>query len=120
MPRQKNDGKGRLGGRTKGTPNKEKPLKMILRSHSIDYFTQTLDEVDNDGNPTGRVVSQFDLDMARCRPAERVKYEVDILKFHTPQMQATSVDVTASDATQTLSQRLNALANGEELPEDDE
>jgi len=120
MARLKNDGRGKSGGRTKGTPNKDKPLKIILRSHSLDYFTQSLDEVDGDGMPTGRMVSQFDIDMARCKPAERVKYEVDILKFHTPQMQATSVDVSSNDITQTLSQRLTALANGEELPDEEE
>ena len=38
MARQKNDGRGRLGGRAKGTPNKENPLKGYLRAHSLAYF----------------------------------------------------------------------------------
>ena len=29
----------KFGGRTKGTPNKDKPLKVFLREHSTDYFT---------------------------------------------------------------------------------
>lgn len=38
MARQKNDGRGRLGGRAKGTPNKDNPLKGYLRAHSLAYF----------------------------------------------------------------------------------
>ena len=53
MPRQKNDGRGRLGGRTAGTPNKDKPLKTFLREHSLLYFTPDPE--------TGR--SQYDLSL---------------------------------------------------------
>ena len=46
MPRNKDDGRGRLGGRQPGTPNKDKPLKTFLRQHSQNYFETniTVDE----------------------------------------------------------------------------
>lgn len=69
MPRKKGDGRGRLGGRTAGTPNKDKPLKTFLRQHSIDYFTPTIEEDDDKGEKTGRTLSQFDIDCMALDPA---------------------------------------------------
>lgn len=121
MPRQKGDGKGRNGGgRQKGTPNKEKPLKARLREHSLAYFTPSIEEKDKKGRPTGQLVSQFDLDMAALDPDGRVDAEIKLLKFHTPQMQSTSVDVTVADQNQTLSERLARLAAGEDIAAPDE
>lgn len=104
MARQKNDGKGRLGGRSKGTPNKNKPLKTFLRSHSLFYFT-----------PDEKTMrSEFDNDILSLKPQERVNAELQLLKFHTPQMQATAIDMNVNDEKQTLVQRLSQLAAEEE------
>lgn len=100
MGRQKNDGRGRIGGRTAGTPNKEKPLKTFLRSHSLAYFIP--DE------KTGR--SLYDNDIMQLEPKERVSAELALLKFHTPLMQATAVDMSLSDSSHTLTDRLTELA----------
>lgn len=116
MPRQKGDGRGRLGGRQAGTPNKDKPLKTYLRQHSLEYFTPRIPETDDSGTPTGRLISQYDIDIAALDPATRVDAEVKLLKFHTPQMQSTSVDMTIVDDNRTLSQRLAALAAGQDIP----
>ena len=119
MPRKKGDGRGRLGGRAAGTPNKDKPLKTFLRQHSLLYFTPCYEEMGEDGKPTGKMISQFDIDMACLDPVERADAEIKLLKFHTPQMQATSVDMNIVEDNRTLSERLAKLASGENItPED--
>lgn len=115
MPRKAGDGRGRLGGRTAGTPNKEKPLKTYLRQHSLDYFTPRIEEKDKSGKKTGRMISQFDMDISCLDPASRADAEIKILKFHTPQMQSTSVDMTIVDDNKTLSERLARLAAGDDV-----
>lgn len=115
MPRKKGDGRGRLGGRAAGTPNKDKPLKVFLRQHSLSYFTPDKDEIGDNGKPTGRKVSQFDIDIANLDPVDRADAEIKLLKFHTPQMQSTSVDMTIVDDNRTLSERLARLAAGEDI-----
>ena len=116
MPRQKGDGRGRLGGRQAGTPNKDKPLKNFLRQHSIDYFTPSIEQTDDNGNKTGKLISQFDIDCSCLDTASRVDAELKLLKFHTPQMQSTSVDMTIVDDNHTISERIARLAAGEDIP----
>lgn len=118
MGRKKGDGRGRLGGRAKGTPNKEKPLKTFLREHSIAYFTPNIPEKDEKGKLTGNFISQFDIDIASLEPVARADAELKLLKYHTPQMQATAVDMTIADEKQTLTERLALLAAGEEITAD--
>lgn len=115
MPRKSGDGRGRLGGRAAGTPNKDKPLKTFLRQHSLEYFTPSIEEKDNKGKPTGRIISQFDVDCKKLDPESRVDSEIKLLKFHTPQMQSTSVDMTIVDDNKTLSERIALLAAGKEI-----
>lgn len=118
MPRKKGDGRGRLGGRAPGTPNKDKPLKTFLRQHSVEYFTPSIKEKDERGKPTGRILSQFDIDMEALDPASRADAELKLLKFHTPQMQSTSVDVSVADMNMTLTQRLARLTSGKDIAAD--
>lgn len=115
MPRKAGDGRGRLGGRQPGTPNKDKPLKVFLRQHSVDYFTPSIEEKDDKGKSTGRFVSQYDIDIKALDPESRVDAELKLLKFHTPQMQSTTVDMTVASENQTLVERLARLSNGEEI-----
>jgi len=115
MPRTKGDGRGRLGGRAAGTPNKDKPLKVFLREHSINYFTPNVELKDDKGQPTGKIVSQFDLDIMCLDPVDRADAEIKLLKFHTPQMQSTSVDVTNASVNITLAERIARLSRGEDL-----
>lgn len=116
MPRKSGDGRGRLGGRAAGTPNKDKPLKTFLRQHSVEYFTPSIEEIDDKGKPTGRLISQFDLDISSLDPISRTDAEIKLLKFHTPQMQSTSVDMTIAEGNKTLSERIALLASGKEIP----
>lgn len=116
MPRKKGDGRGRLGGRAAGTPNRDKPLKTFLRQHSQEYFTPSIDEIDKEtGKPTGNILSPFDIDLMKLAADERVEAELKLLRFHTPMMQATSVDLTLTDRNLTFVQRLQRLANGEDI-----
>ncbi len=104
MPRQKGDGRGRLGGRAAGTPNKDKPLKTFLREHSLSYFTPDTE--------TG--LSQYDMDIAALDPKDRVDAELKLLNYHTAKMQSTTVDMAVTDDKQTLSQRLEKMAEENE------
>jgi len=125
MGRQKGDGRGRLGGRKAGTPNKNNPLKQLLHNHSVDYFTpsvkaETVDFIKDDNGKTrkeyvGKVLSQYDLDCIQMKPSERAKLEVEILAYHTPKMQAISADMSVRDANRTITAVLTSLARGEEV-----
>ena len=108
--RQAGDGRGRLGGRQKGTPNKEdQPLKAVLHQKSEAYFTVP---VDDEGN------TQFDLDMREMEPAVRAKLQMDMLQYHTPKMQSVSADMNVKDVNKTYTDRLARLARGEDIPND--
>lgn len=120
MARPRNDGRGRIGGRVKGTPNKNQTLKIFLRAHSQDYFTPSIEELDENGKPTGNIVSQFDLDVRNMKTTDRVNAELQLLKYHTPQMQSTNVDLGLKEGENTLNQRLYKLANGEDVAQPDE
>ena len=77
MPRQKNDGRGRLGGRAKGTPNK---VTTDLKT----WIASILD----DGR--GRFVE----DLGALQPIERVKIYVTLLNYVIPKQQAVEANVT--------------------------
>lgn len=123
----------KTGGRQKGTPNKPNPLKEHLRSHSTAYFEpkpqinlngsprtvdlkdrdgiiyKTITLVDPDGNPL--VMSDFDVDLMMMEPKDRATIEEKLLRYHTPQMQSVSAEVSMSaDINTTMEQRLKDLA----------
>lgn len=124
--------KGRkTGGRQKGTPNKENPLKGYLRAHSLAYFEprvqtnadgtpRTIEYRDKDGivvsaialadaegNP--REMSDFDVDMMILGANERVNAELRLLEFHTPKMKAVEVDMDVHGSVTTIEDRLRQL-----------
>lgn len=123
----------KTGGRQKGTPNKPNPLKEHLRAASTAYFEpkpqantdgspriielrtkegevySTVTLADADGNPL--VISDFDIDMMMMEPMDRAIIQVKLLRYHTPQMQSVSAEVSVSgDVTATIEQRLAQLA----------
>ena len=125
--RKVNDGRGRLGGRKAGTPNQDKPLKVFLREHSLEYFTPNINPRDLGEDfmvlverYPGKLFSQYEIDLLGMKPTDRVKAEIDLLKFHTPQMQATAVDMSVTEQNKTLSQRLTRLAKGENISSNEE
>ena len=119
-------GEERKGGRQKGTPNKHKGLKAILAERSEDYFAKTLpveEVIIADPKKRAAFISahagesftQFEVDMIFAGTAARIKTQTDLLKFHTPQMQATAIDLQAHQVNVTLTERLAALSEGKEI-----
>ena len=123
----------KTGGRQKGTPNKPNPLKEQLRANSVAYFEpkpqtnmdgsprtiefrdkegvvyNTVVLADADGNPL--VISDFDIDMMMMEPKDRATIQEKLLRYHTPQMQSVSAEVSlAGEITTTIEQRLKDLA----------
>lgn len=127
--------KGRkTGGRQKGTPNKPNPLKEHLRAHSAAYFEpkpqtnpdgspreiefrdkdgipyNTLKLADADGRPL--VISDFEIDLMMMDAKDRAAIQEKLLRYHTPQMQSVSAEVSLSgDVSTTIEARLKQLAD---------
>lgn len=106
----------KTGGRQKGTPNKPNPLKEHLRAQSTAYFEPniTVDDVETATMlhaAIGDKVSRFDLDMAMMEPKDRAAIQERLLRYHTPQMQSVSAEVSLSgEVTATIEERLARLA----------
>lgn len=61
--------------------------------------------------PMGALVSRFDLDMACMEPKDRAAIQEKLLRYHTPQMQSVSAEVSLSDdTTMSIAERLAKLA----------
>ena len=124
----------KTGGRQKGTPNKPNPLKEQLRAHSTAYFEpkpqtnaygtpRKIDFRDKEGvifntvvlaDPDGKplVMSDFEIDMMMMEPKDRATIQEKLLRYHTPQMQSVSAEVSLSgEITTTIEQRLKDLAD---------
>jgi hypothetical protein len=106
----------KTGGRQKGTPNRPNPLKELLRSQSTAYFEPRIVVKDVElaqtlGVHVGESVSQFDVDMSLMEPKDRATIQEKLLRYHTPQMQSVSAEVSLSgDITTTIEDRLAQLA----------
>lgn len=77
MPRTKNDGRGRLGGRAKGTPNK-------TTSTVKEWLTQLVD--------ANR--KRIEKDLKNMDAAERVRLFAQLLNYIVPKQQAVSVEAS--------------------------
>ena len=71
--RKKNDGKGRMGGRKAGTPNK-------VTGTVKEWIASIID-----GNR-----KQFEDDLEKLEPGERVRIISNLLQYVTPKMQSSS------------------------------
>lgn len=106
----------KTGGRKKGTPNKENPLKGFIRAHSLSYFEPK--NVKFNGKAT--IMSDFELDMAELAPDDRVNAELRLLEFHTPKMKAIDMDVNANVNVLTIEDKLRALCGKDEENDNDD
>lgn len=97
----------KTGGRQKGTPNKDNPLKDYLRAHSAKFF-EPKEQVDPD---TGCkcIASDFDMAMAALAPDDRVAAELKLLEFHTPKMKAVDIDMSVRATVRTIEDTLKDL-----------
>lgn len=79
MARQKNDGRGRIGGRSKGTPNK-------VTSTVKDWISQLID--DNR--------SQIEKDIKRLSPKDRLQMFEKLMQYVIPKQQSVKADIDLS------------------------
>lgn len=86
------------------------------------YFSDAcVEEIDPQTKQmTGRMITEFERDFALMKSSDRVNAMLALMKYHTPQMQATSVDVTIDDSGSVIADRLSRLAGGEEITSDTE
>lgn len=136
MARPKNDGRGRIGGRKKGTPNKDNPLKEYIRAHSLSYF-EPRKQLNKDGTPRtlefrdrdnilvdkkeltdaqGKplVMSDFDVDMMMMDCVDRAHAELRLLEFSAAKMKAVDVEMNLS-ATRTIEDTLAELCGEDDI-----
>jgi len=83
MAREKNDGKGRLGGRQKGTPNK-------VTSTVKDWLAQL---IDNNRK-------QVERDLKELEPIERLRIIEKLMGYVVPKQQAVSAIVDYDNLTE--------------------
>ena len=107
----------KTGGRKKGTPNKENPIKGFIKTHSLAYF-EPKEMVCDDGKK--RTMSDFDCDMMMLAPDDRVNAELRLLEFHTPKMKAIDMDVNANVNVLTIEDKLRALCGKDEENDNDD
>lgn len=79
MARQKNDGKGRIGGRQKGTPNK-------VTATVKDWISQIID--DNR--------SQIEKDIKKLSPKDRLQMFEKLMQYVVPKQQSVKADIDLS------------------------
>ncbi|AGB29620.1 hypothetical protein Prede_2356 [Prevotella dentalis DSM 3688] len=76
MARQKNDGKGRIGGRQKGTPNK-------VTASVKDWVAQVIDKNRR----------QMERDIKALEPKDRLQMLEKLMQYVVPKQQAASANV---------------------------
>lgn len=101
MARQKNDGRGRLGGRQKGTPNKStSSLREIISEHWQHYQDS----------------GQFKKDLDALDPQTRAVVMERYAQYIAPKMKSVDMEVTAK-VTHTIEDKLLELS---EKPDEDD
>lgn len=98
MSRQKNDGKGRLGGRTKGTPNK-------VTKTAREWLTALVDKNRR----------QIERDLKQLEPKERLLILEKLLQYVIPKKQAVNTSVSLESLSD---EQLNFIID--EITKDDE
>lgn len=99
MARQKNDGRGRMGGRQKGTPNKTTSnLRDILAAQWNTYYES----------------GQFAEDIRMLDPQARAILMEKYAAYLAPKMKSVDLAVTGDVSVKTIEERLAELTAGEE------
>jgi hypothetical protein len=92
----------KTGGRQKGSPNKDNPLRGYLREHSEAYFAPN---PNNEGS-----ISDFANDLAAMAPRDRADAQIKLLEYHTAKLRSVDVDMAITDTDEAIDQRLARLA----------
>lgn len=82
MARQKNDGRGRLGGRQRGTPNKVTTSVKVWIAELIDKNR-----------------AQIEQDLMQVEPKERLQFVEKLFQYVIPKQQAISAEVDVEQLT---------------------
>lgn len=104
MARQKNDGKGRMGGRQKGTPNKITSLARGMMEKWLELHNSRI-------NPSDLRELIWD-DFMELTPKERVMVSLDFIKIILPRTVA--VNDADGERVATIEDRLAELAGEDE------
>ena len=106
MARQKNDGKGRIGGRQKGTPNKT-TAQIIEKANElgIDPFEVLLLFAKGDWKALGYVSEMYEASAGKAGssyrynidPAVRAKCAAEAVQYLYPKRKAVELDLSAHD-----------------------
>lgn len=94
----------KTGGRVKGTPNKDNPLKGFIRAHSEKYFTE----------PVVNGLTQFELDQMSLTADDRVSAELRLLEFHQAKLKAVDANINTHNVSLTIEDKLRELCEEEE------
>lgn len=94
----------KTGGRVKGTPNKDNPLKGFIRAHSEKYFTE----------PVKKGLTQFELDQMNLTADDRVSAELRLLEFHQAKLKAVDANINTHNVSLTIEDKLRELCEEEE------
>ena len=94
----------KTGGRVKGTPNKDNPLKGFRRAHSEKYFT----------GPVENGLTQFELDQMSLTADDRVSAELRLLEFHQAKLKAVDANINTHNVSLTIEDKLRELCEEEE------
>lgn len=94
----------KTGGRVKGTPNKDNPLKGFIRAHSVKYFTE----------PVENGLTQFELDQMSLTADDRVSAELRLLEFHQAKLKAVDANINTHNVSLTIEDKLRELCEEEE------
>ena len=98
MARQKNDGRGRLGGRQKGTPNKStSTLREIISKHWQRYQES----------------GQFEEDLEALDPQTRAVVMERYAQYIAPKMKSIDMDATVTTRL-TIEDKLRQLSEEED------
>lgn len=92
MPRKKNDGRGRLGGRAKGTPNK-------VSAELKDWLASILHN--------GR--ERFESDIESLDSSERVRVYMSLLNYVLPKQQSMTAEAVAEAEIKELERLIDVM-----------
>ena len=94
----------KTGGRVKGTPNKDNPLKGFIRAHSVKYFTEIV----------AKGLTQFEIDQMNLAADDRVNAELRLLEFHQAKLTAVDANINTHNVSLTIEDKLRELCEEEE------
>ena len=94
----------KTGGRVKGTPNKDNPLKGFIRNHSVKYFTEIV----------AKGLTQFEIDQMNLAADDRVNAELRLLEFHQAKLKAVDANINTHNVSLTIEDKLRELCEEEE------